>query len=107
MFHPGVAYFAPALADAFFKLIVNAIGYQEFFVRPTIEFLGKRHFFLAQRFAVSFFRVLAVGSAPANVAVDDNQCWLIAGVAENIQRLFQGPRVVGIGDMLYTSSRSL
>ena len=101
MLYPRVAHFSATLADAFFELVVNAIGYQEFCVRrPAVEFLGKSDFFLAQRFAVGFLGVLTVGSAPADVAVDDNQRWFVGGVAENIERLCHCHGVIGIGDML-------
>ena len=71
---PLLAQLFPALADAFMEMFANAIRNQELRIfRPSVEALRELYFFLAQRLTMGFFRVLPVGSAVADVAVENDE----------------------------------
>ena len=71
---PGVAQLLAAAADALLEVVVDAVGDQELGVLgPAVELLGEPDLVLAQGLAVGAVGVLLVGSAPGDVAVDDDQ----------------------------------
>ena len=82
---PGVAELLAAAADALLEVLVDAVGDQELGVLgPAVELLGQPDLVLAQRLAVGAVRVLLVGRAPGDVAVDDDQGRPVVGLQERL-----------------------
>src|SRR5271157_5995216 len=71
---PGVAQLLSTAADAFMEMLVDTVGDEELGVLgPVVIPLGEPNLLLAQGLAVGGARILLVGRAPADMAVDDDQ----------------------------------
>ena len=76
--------FGTALADAILKMLIDAIGNQEFrVVWPLIKIFRKFYFLDAQRFAVRFILILFVRGAVTDVAVHDDERGLVGSLLKS------------------------
>ena len=98
---PLAAQLLPALAHHFVEIFAHSIGYQELGVfGPAVDALGQFDFFFAERLAVRFLGVLAVGRAVADVAIDDDQLGAILHVERVGIGVCEGYQIVGVADVL-------
>ena len=71
---PLFAQLLSAFANAIAEVLPHSVGHQEVRVfRPSVKALRQSDFLLAESLAVRFFRVLPVGSAVADMAVQNNE----------------------------------
>src|ERR1700688_3655846 len=92
-FLPVLTQLCTALADSILEVLSYPFGNIEFRIfRPTIIPLGQTDFIFTKWLAMSGTRVLLVGSAVSNVAVNNDQSRSIIGVQESLK----GPRQHGL-----------
>ena len=97
--HPAIAKVSSALADALLEMFVNAIGHVKFFVgREAVILLRPFDFLVAQRLAMRGMGVLLGGSAPADMAVHDNQRRPVPRVAKHLKRALKHLKIIGVAD---------
>src|SRR5712671_3324167 len=92
-FLPALTQLCTAFADSVLEVLSYPFGNVEFRIfRPTIVPLGQVDFLFTEWLAMSGARVLLVGSAVSNVAVNNDQSRPIIGVQESLK----GPRQHGL-----------
>src|ERR1700674_696769 len=100
-FLPVLTQLCTALADSILEVFSYPIGNVELRIfRPAIIPLGQADFIFAKWLAMSGTRVLLVGSAVGNVAVDNNQSRPIIGVQESLKGARQHGLIIRVS---YTS----
>ena len=99
---PGRAQLLAALADARKEMLAHAVRHQKFGIfRPAIAALGQADLFDPERLAVGGAGIVLVGSAIADMALDDDQRRHVARAPEYLDRLRNPLRVVGVADPLH------
>src|SRR5262249_56987787 len=97
--HPVVTSCAAAGTDACGEALVDAIRHEELRVLgPAIVALRGPNLVVAERLAVHAARVLLVGRAVADVAVDDDQRRTVALLAGGLERAGEQLAVVRVTD---------
>ena len=95
--HPGVALRGPARAHVLREMAGDALRHQELgILGPAIEALGQLDLLGAEGLAVGRVRVLLVGSAIADVAVDDDEGRPALGPGRGLVRTIEHLEIVGI-----------
>ena len=98
---PGVpvGLLSRAPVDGAVSVGADFVGHQELGVgRPAIALLGQAYLFFAERLAVRRVRVLLVGRAPGDVAVNDDQRRALGLLLRRPDGLVEQRQVVGVAD---------
>jgi hypothetical protein len=94
---PFGAELAAALAQDFAEIFANSLGNEKLRVLgPAVETLGELDFFFTERFAVGFLRVLAIGSAVAYVAVNDDELGTVFDAERVAVCVGESVKIVGV-----------
>ena len=89
-----------SLAYAFGKVLAHTVRHQELSVfRPAVNAFRQTDFLFTECLTVRFLRVLFIGSAERDVAVNDDQRWPVMRGVEDRKRAHDLVEIIRVGHM--------